>query len=143
MGYANAVLENVFGTIGAVLWTIQIIPQIWKSWRTKDTEGLSAWLMLTWAVASIFLGTYVVVQDVNVPIIVSREVLYVACKGPMIDPLTMYRSNPNCLVYYLPSAGPSACTTIKIRHSGDASLCSSAFVFYLEVSRRACILHSR
>ncbi len=42
----NAVLENVFGTIGAVLWSIQIIPQIYKSYRTKSTEGLSATLML-------------------------------------------------------------------------------------------------
>jgi PQ loop repeat len=54
----NPVAENVFGTlgelvlflvpsiahklkIGVVCWTIQLIPQIWKSWREKSTEGLS------------------------------------------------------------------------------------------------------
>jgi hypothetical protein len=42
----NPVLQNVFGTIGAVLWSIQIIPQIWKSYRDKSTEGLSGTLML-------------------------------------------------------------------------------------------------
>lgn len=46
MPHPNAVAENVCGTIGAVLWSIQIIPQIWKSYRTKDTEGLSTMLML-------------------------------------------------------------------------------------------------
>jgi uncharacterized protein with PQ loop repeat len=42
----NKAVENALGTIGAVLWTIQIIPQLIKSYRTKDTEGLSALLML-------------------------------------------------------------------------------------------------
>jgi uncharacterized protein with PQ loop repeat len=46
MPHPNAALENVFGTIGAVLWSVQIIPQIWKSYRTKETEGLSTLLML-------------------------------------------------------------------------------------------------
>lgn len=42
----NAAAENALGTIGAVCWTIQIIPQLVKSYRTKDVEGLSAMLML-------------------------------------------------------------------------------------------------
>lgn len=46
MTHVNPTLENVFGTIGAVLWTIQILPQIWKSYRSKNTEGLSGFLML-------------------------------------------------------------------------------------------------
>ncbi len=95
----NAIAVNVLGTIGAVLWSIQIIPQIWKSHRTKSTEGLSAILMFTWAVsltrskvedliesvradvemdqqvASIFLGTYVIVQNISIPIIVSLHSL--------------------------------------------------------------------
>jgi hypothetical protein len=42
----NEKAETALGTIGAVLWTIQIIPQLVKSYRTKDVEGLSAMLML-------------------------------------------------------------------------------------------------
>jgi uncharacterized protein with PQ loop repeat len=42
----NLAAENALGTIGSVLWTIQIIPQLVKSYRTKDVEGLSAMLML-------------------------------------------------------------------------------------------------
>jgi uncharacterized protein with PQ loop repeat len=42
----NAVADKVLATIGAVLWSIQVIPQIIKSYRTKSTDGLSAKLML-------------------------------------------------------------------------------------------------
>jgi uncharacterized protein with PQ loop repeat len=38
--------ENVLATIGAVMWTIQILPQIIKSHRSKSTHGLSTLLML-------------------------------------------------------------------------------------------------
>jgi hypothetical protein len=60
----NAVAENVFGTMGktphlvhdhhtftvlsltgTIFWSVQLIPQIFKSWRTKSTEGLSPWLV--------------------------------------------------------------------------------------------------
>ncbi|KAI9064804.1 hypothetical protein FKP32DRAFT_1569181 [Trametes sanguinea] len=42
---ANAAAENALGTIGTICWTVQLIPQVWKSWRTKSTEGLSEWLV--------------------------------------------------------------------------------------------------
>lgn len=42
----NAVLDNGLATIGAILWSIQVIPQIYKSYKTKSTEGLSPHLML-------------------------------------------------------------------------------------------------
>ena len=68
---ANPVAENVLGTMGklafvsnldireleagtdidsrllvagTICWTIQLVPQVWKSWRTKSTEGLSEYL---------------------------------------------------------------------------------------------------
>ena len=64
---ANPVAENVLGTMGGSLsvskfrapahpllvlvsagticWTVQLVPQVWKSWRTKSTEGLSEYLV--------------------------------------------------------------------------------------------------
>ena len=30
---------------GTVCWTVQLIPQVWKSWRAKSTDGLSHWLV--------------------------------------------------------------------------------------------------
>lgn len=73
MTHANATLENVFGTIGTILWTGQIIPQIWKSYREKSTLGLSPWLMFIWSVSGIFLGTYAIVQNINIPIIIQPQ----------------------------------------------------------------------
>ncbi|GBE86623.1 hypothetical protein SCP_0905020 [Sparassis crispa] len=52
----NTVAENVLGTIGAICWTVQLVPQIWKSWRTKSTEGLSDWFILMWSIGAVFLG---------------------------------------------------------------------------------------
>jgi hypothetical protein len=61
---SNPIAENVFGTLGGwssssdgaladapplitgtICWTVQLVPQIWKSWREKSTEGLSPWLV--------------------------------------------------------------------------------------------------
>ena len=33
---ANAVAENVLGTIGTVLWCIQLIPQVIRNYRAKE-----------------------------------------------------------------------------------------------------------
>lgn len=32
------VVANVLGTIGTVLWCVQLIPQIHHNWRKKTTE---------------------------------------------------------------------------------------------------------
>ncbi|TDL24079.1 hypothetical protein BD410DRAFT_786774 [Rickenella mellea] len=69
----NPVAENVLGTIGAICWTGQLLPQVWKSWRTKDTEGLSHWLMFIWACAAAVLGIFVVVQKLNIPLILQPQ----------------------------------------------------------------------
>ncbi|OCH96321.1 hypothetical protein OBBRIDRAFT_787400 [Obba rivulosa] len=70
---ANSAAENVLGTMGTICWTVQLIPQIWKSWRTKTTEGLSQWLVFMWGVSGVFLGVYAIVQDLNIPLIVQPQ----------------------------------------------------------------------
>lgn len=70
---ANAVAENVLGTIGTVLWSFQLVPQIIKSYRSKDTEGLSAWLLLLWVAGSVPQGAYLVVQNINIPLIIQPQ----------------------------------------------------------------------
>jgi len=69
----NYTAENVLATIGTVLWTGQLIPQVWKSYRSKTTDGLSSWLMFMWATSAIFLGIYVIVQNINIPLIVQPQ----------------------------------------------------------------------
>lgn len=41
--------SNVLGTIGTILWCIQLIPQIWYNWRRKKTDGFPAAMMFLWA----------------------------------------------------------------------------------------------
>ncbi|KAF9075470.1 hypothetical protein BDP27DRAFT_1390000 [Rhodocollybia butyracea] len=69
----NSVAENVFGIAGTVCWTIQLVPQLWKSWREKDTTGLSEWMILAWSVSGAFLGTYSIVVVLNIPLIVQPQ----------------------------------------------------------------------
>ncbi|KAL8281406.1 hypothetical protein RQP46_006090 [Phenoliferia psychrophenolica] len=69
----NAVAENVLGTIGAILWSFQVTPQIWKSYRRKDTTGLSARMLAIWFCSSIFLGGYVITQDLAVPLLLQPQ----------------------------------------------------------------------
>lgn len=47
------VAANVLGTIGTILWCIQLVPQIWYNWRRKKTEGLPASMMLLWATCTL------------------------------------------------------------------------------------------
>ncbi|KAF7971314.1 hypothetical protein HWV62_21488 [Athelia sp. TMB] len=47
---------------------------IFKSWRTKNTDGYSHWLALLWAIAAPFLGAYTIVQDLNTPLIVQPQI---------------------------------------------------------------------
>ncbi|KXN92656.1 hypothetical protein AN958_11757 [Leucoagaricus sp. SymC.cos] len=64
----DPVAENVLGTMGTIFWTGQLIPQVWKNFRDKKTEGLSPWLMSIWGISSAFLGVYAFLQKLNVPL---------------------------------------------------------------------------
>ncbi|KAI0369137.1 hypothetical protein BV20DRAFT_1036659 [Pilatotrama ljubarskyi] len=76
---ANPAAENALGTIGTICWTVQLIPQIWYSYHLHSTEGLSEWLMLIWGIAGTFLGTYTVVQNLNIPLILQPQLFGVLC----------------------------------------------------------------
>ncbi|ORY23042.1 hypothetical protein BCR39DRAFT_550133 [Naematelia encephala] len=77
----NHAAENALGTIGAVLWSIQIIPQIVKSYRSKSTFGLSGALMFIWAVASLFLGSYNIARKLSIPLQVQPQIFGVLSAG--------------------------------------------------------------
>ncbi|KAL8678765.1 MAG: hypothetical protein Q9186_004916 [Xanthomendoza sp. 1 TL-2023] len=57
---------TILGTIGTILWCIQLIPQAIKNHRTKTTEGLPASMMFFWAVCAVPFGVYAVVQRFNI-----------------------------------------------------------------------------
>ncbi|KDQ61336.1 hypothetical protein JAAARDRAFT_506400 [Jaapia argillacea MUCL 33604] len=75
----NSVAENVLGTIGTICWTAQLVPQVWKSYRSKSTEGLSPWMVLLWSISAVFLGVYVIVQDLNIPLIIQPQLFGALC----------------------------------------------------------------
>uniref|UniRef100_A0A060T6N4 ARAD1C21582p n=1 Tax=Blastobotrys adeninivorans TaxID=409370 RepID=A0A060T6N4_BLAAD len=70
----NTPAATVLGTIGTVLWCIQLIPQIIYNWRRKDTTGLPSIMMFLWAASGVPFGIYFVVQDSNIPVQVQPHV---------------------------------------------------------------------
>ncbi|GAA5992822.1 hypothetical protein JCM10908_001355 [Rhodotorula pacifica] len=69
----NSIAENVFGTLGAVFWSIQLVPQIWKSWRRKDTAGLSTFMLFLWFLSGVWLGSYSVTSGLSIPLVIQPQ----------------------------------------------------------------------
>ncbi|CAI7657843.1 unnamed protein product [Penicillium bialowiezense] len=75
MSESNITLSStVLGTIGTVLWCIQLIPQIWHNWRRKKTDGFPAAMMFLWASCSVPMGAYLILQQVNIPLQVQPQI---------------------------------------------------------------------
>ncbi|KAI1915633.1 hypothetical protein LOZ61_001564 [Ophidiomyces ophidiicola] len=68
------IAANVLGTIGTVLWCIQLIPQIWYNWRRKKTDGLPGSMMLLWGLCASPFGIYMVLQEVNLAIQIQPQI---------------------------------------------------------------------
>ena len=66
---------NVLGTIGAVCWSIQLIPQIFINYHRRHTIGLQPSMMLLWASAGVPLGVYNIVEEFNVALRVQAQIL--------------------------------------------------------------------
>jgi uncharacterized protein with PQ loop repeat len=66
---------NILGTLGAVFWSIQLLPQIWKNYRRHSTEGFQPSFMLLWVLAGIPLGIYNIVADLNIPLWIQPQIL--------------------------------------------------------------------
>ncbi|KAK3388985.1 PQ loop repeat-domain-containing protein [Sordaria brevicollis] len=73
------VAANVLGTIGTVLWCVQLIPQIWTNWRTKETTGLPGSMMFLWALCGVPFGVYAIAQSFNIPLQVQPQVFMALC----------------------------------------------------------------
>ncbi|KAJ5647396.1 hypothetical protein N7490_003768, partial [Penicillium lividum] len=66
--------SNVLGTIGTILWCVQLIPQIWYNWRRKKTDGFPAAMMFLWASCSVPMGAYLILQKVNIPLQIQPQI---------------------------------------------------------------------
>ncbi|KAG0244259.1 hypothetical protein BGX31_009440 [Mortierella sp. GBA43] len=69
MPTAKVILENVFGMLGIVFWSFQLLPQVVSNYKAKTTQGLSATMFLLWTLASVGFGSYSIVQELSIPII--------------------------------------------------------------------------
>lgn len=54
----GSVVENVLGTIGTILWCIQLVPQIIRNYRVKECTGLPPLMMFLWAASGIPFAIY-------------------------------------------------------------------------------------
>ncbi|KAK9388218.1 PQ loop repeat-domain-containing protein [Lipomyces mesembrius] len=70
----NNKVATALGTIGTVLWCVQLIPQIYTNFRRKSTEGLPHLMLLLWAYAGILFGMYFLVQRPNIPLMIQPEI---------------------------------------------------------------------
>lgn len=70
---------TVLGLIGTIFWCIQLCPQIWKSYRTKNTEGVPATMMFMWSCSSMPFAVYAIVQNFNVPLWVQPQCFGLLC----------------------------------------------------------------
>ncbi|EOD44262.1 putative pq loop repeat protein [Neofusicoccum parvum UCRNP2] len=69
------VAANVLGTIGAVCWSVQLIPQIIINFRRHHATGLQPAMMMWWAWAGVPLGVYNVVQSFNLALQIQPQIL--------------------------------------------------------------------
>ncbi|KAI4734510.1 hypothetical protein E4T44_15284, partial [Aureobasidium sp. EXF-8845] len=68
---------NAFGILGAVLWSLQLLPQMWKNFHRHSTEELSPHFFLAWSIAGIPLGIYNIVDDYNIALQIQPNILII------------------------------------------------------------------
>ncbi|KAK4202311.1 PQ loop repeat-domain-containing protein [Triangularia verruculosa] len=66
---------NTLGTLGAVCWSIQLVPQIIVNYRRHHATGLQPSMMILWAWAGVPLGVYNIVSGFNVALKVQPQIL--------------------------------------------------------------------
>ncbi|KAF8980027.1 hypothetical protein BGZ46_004740 [Entomortierella lignicola] len=87
MPTSKAVLENVFGMLGVIFWSFQLLPQVIDNYKAKTTEGVSSAMFLLWTLAALGFGSYSIVQDLSIPIMIQPHIFgffstvcYLQCK---------------------------------------------------------------
>ncbi|KAF2134517.1 hypothetical protein P153DRAFT_380332 [Dothidotthia symphoricarpi CBS 119687] len=69
------VAANVLGVLGAVCWSIQLIPQIIINYRRHNATGLQPTMMMLWAWAGVPLGVYNNVEEFNIALRIQPQIL--------------------------------------------------------------------
>ncbi|KAF9992108.1 hypothetical protein BGZ79_003496 [Entomortierella chlamydospora] len=74
MASTRSILENVFGMLGIVFWSLQLLPQVIENYKKKSTEGLSYSMFFIWILAALGFGSYAVAENLSIPIIVQPQI---------------------------------------------------------------------
>ncbi|KAG9699696.1 PQ loop repeat protein, partial [Aureobasidium melanogenum] len=69
------VAANVLGTLGAVCWSVQLIPQIIINYRRHNATGLQPSMMMFWAWAGVPLGVYNITSSFNIALRIQPQIL--------------------------------------------------------------------
>ncbi|KAF2640304.1 hypothetical protein P280DRAFT_32644 [Massarina eburnea CBS 473.64] len=69
------VAANVLGTIGAICWSVQLLPQLWINWQRHNAVGLQPTMMMLWAWAGVPLGVYNIVESFNIALRIQPQIL--------------------------------------------------------------------
>ncbi|WVW83083.1 hypothetical protein I302_105101 [Kwoniella bestiolae CBS 10118] len=97
----NKTVENALAAVGAILWTGQAFPQIYKSYRMKSTKGISPQMMIIWASSSLFFMTYAVTRRLSIPGIIQVHFSFVVFSTSWIQCLYYSKDFPlkKALIY--------------------------------------------
>ncbi|KAI9137994.1 hypothetical protein BKA69DRAFT_1094335 [Paraphysoderma sedebokerense] len=59
------VLESVFAFLNFVLWSFQLVPQIYHTYKRKTTYGVNPWVMIIWIVSCAGGTAYALLQRLS------------------------------------------------------------------------------
>lgn len=62
-------LITLVGWVGAGLLTACGLPQLYKTWKSKDTSGLSLTMLITWFFGIVLTNIYVIFQAFSWPLV--------------------------------------------------------------------------
>ncbi|KKA30731.1 hypothetical protein TD95_003499 [Thielaviopsis punctulata] len=118
------IAANVLGTMGAVCWSVQLIPQIVINYRRHNATGLQPAMMMLWAWAGVPLGVYNIVSGLNVALQVQPQLLTFLSLVTWIQCFYYERkwSVAHCLTVVIPiaalMAGMQASLVVGLRLAG-------------------------
>lgn len=75
----DGVAVNVLGTIGTILWCIQLVPQIIRNFRLKDCTGLPPLMMFLWAASGVPFSIYFFGIDGLIPLRIQPQLFTFCC----------------------------------------------------------------
>lgn len=90
----NAIAENVLGTIGTILWCIQLAPQIIRNYYVKDCDGVPSLMMFLWALSGVPFSIYFFGTDGSIPLRIQPQLFTLLCVVTWIQ--TLYYPPVQC-----------------------------------------------